>query len=439
MSVAPFVTSLVNPPVREKGAWYPEIVSWNTTGRCNLRCSHCYLKAGEPGLGELSREEGRQLIDQLVAAGTKLLILTGGEPLMRRDIVQLAAHASSKGLLVVLGTNGMLLSPRLVRELKEAGVAGAGISLDSLNPQKHDGFRGVPGAWKGAVRGIRKSVAQKLPVLVQMTVLPWNYSEVTDMISFAHREGATGFTLYFLVCTGRGEQLTDISPEQYEQALAALVEAQQQFPDMMIRARCAPQISRVAAHQGSALTGNAGCLAARQYCRVTPEGEVTPCPYLPVVAGSIRRQRFADIWQGSLALENLRTGTIRGRCGACDFREMCGGCRARAFALAGDVLAEDPWCAYQPSASTSPRADGPLTWTPEAEERLQRIPPFVRQRVKAAVGMYAAANHEQVVTLAVMTATLRSLGRTMPFRRPLGMQVTESAAPLEGWPSRPGT
>ncbi|MEE8442445.1 MAG: radical SAM protein, partial [Dehalococcoidia bacterium] len=317
-----------------------------------------------------------------------------------------------------LGTNGMLLTPTRVRRLRDAGVAGVGVSLDSLSPEKHDDFRGVPGAWERAVQGIRESVAQRLPVLVQMTALPWNYSEVADMISFAHREQATGFTLYFLVCTGRGDRLTDISPEQYENALASLVEAQQQFPDIMVRARCAPQISRVAAYQGSALMGNAGCLAARHYCRVTPEGEVTPCPYLPLVAGSIRNQRFADIWHDSSVLEDLRSGKIEGRCGACDFRETCGGCRARAFALVGNILAEDPWCAYQPSADGPPKGDVALTWTPEAEQRLQRIPPFVRRHVKVAAEKYAAANHEEKVTPAVLTATLGSIGRAIPFRRP---------------------
>lgn len=328
--------------------YFPEIVSWNTTKRCNLRCSHCYLSAGGGSPAELSFEEGCHLLDQLADAGTKMLILTGGEPLMRRDIVELAAHASSRGLLVVLGTNGMLLTASRAGELKVAGVAGVGISLDSLDSEKHDAFRGVRSAWEGAVRGIRLCVAEGLPVLLQMTVLPWNYSEVADMMEFAHREGATGFNLYFLVCTGRGEELSDITPAQYEQALASLVEAQQLYPQMMVRARCAPQVSRMASQQRSALIGSAGCLAARQYCRITPEGDVTPCPYLPLVAGNVRQQPFIDIWRTADPLRRLRDGALAGRCGVCDFRQVCGGCRARAFALTGDLLGEDPWCAYQP-------------------------------------------------------------------------------------------
>jgi radical SAM protein with 4Fe4S-binding SPASM domain len=350
-----------------------------------------------------------------------MLILTGGEPMMRRDIIELVAYGSSKGLLVVLGTNGMLLSGGKVRQLRAAGLAGAGISLDSLDRDKHDGFRGVLGAWEGAVRGMRNCVDQGLPVLLQMTVLPWNCGEVTDMMEFARREGATGFTLYFLVCTGRGERLSDISPRQYDEALASLVEAQQRYPQMMVRARCAPQISRIASQQSSALIGNAGCLAARQYCRITPEGEVTPCPYLPLVAGSVRETHFEDIWHDSPLLQRLRGEAPGGRCGRCDFREVCGGCRARAFAVTGDLFAEDPWCTYQPEDQAAAKQDGLLCWTAEAQERLQRMPPFIRRRVEVAVRRYAKVNREKEITSAVVAATLENIGRRIPFQRPRGV------------------
>ncbi|MBI2172004.1 MAG: radical SAM protein [Chloroflexi bacterium] len=415
-------------------AYSPEIVSWNVTQRCNLQCSHCYLVAGGSAPAELSFEEGCQLVDQLAASGTRMLILSGGEPLMRRDIVKLAVHASSTGMLVVLGTNGMLLTHTLVRELKDAGVAGAGISLDSVHPERHDSFRGVPGAWKGAVRGIQECVAQGLPVLLQMTALPWNYQEIPDMVEFAHREGASAFNLYFLVCTGRGETLTDITPQRYEDALSTLVEAQGHYPQMMVRARCAPQIGRVGSQQGSALVGSAGCLAARQYCRITPEGDVTPCPYLPLVGGNVRNGPFAEIWQNAPLFRRLRAETPGGKCGQCDFLNLCGGCRARAFALTGKLLGEDPWCAYQPTTRGSTEGGDPLTWTPEAKERLDHIPTFIRQRVKVAIDQYAAANHQREVTPSIMTATLQSLGRAIPVHRPHGVSNADSASPSEGQP-----
>jgi radical SAM protein with 4Fe4S-binding SPASM domain len=346
-----------------------------------------------------------------------MLILTGGEPMMRRDIVGLAAHASSKGLLVVMGSNGMLLTPSTVRKLKKAGVAGVGISLDSVKLERHDRFRGVSGAWEGAVRGIRTCVELGLPVLLQMTVLPWNFDEITDMMEFANSQGVTGFTLYFLVCTGRGERLSDITPQQYDDALATLVEAQPRYPNMMVRARCAPQISRLASQRESGLIGNAGCLAGRQYCRVTPEGNVTPCPYLPPVAGSIRQRSFGDIWQSADVLQQLRTQQPSGRCGRCDHQALCGGCRARAFSLAGELFGEDPWCAYQP-LDLVPTEEVPLIWSVEAEQRLQRIPPFVRGRAKVAVERYAKRKGRKEITSAEMTATLEGMGRRVPFKRP---------------------
>lgn len=414
-----------SPPPEKTAEWCPEIVSWNVTKRCNLRCAHCYLAAGQRAAAELSFEEGCQLIDQLASAGTRMLILSGGEPLMRRDIPELATHASSRGLLVVLGTNGMLLTSARARELASAGVSGVGISLDSLHPEKHDGFRGLPGAWKGAIRGVRACVDQGLPVLVQMTALPWNYDEVADMMEFAYHEGAAGFTLYFLVCTGRGEQLSDITPFQYEQALSALVEAQQRYPQMMVRARCAPQISRVASLQSSALVANAGCLAGRRYCRITPEGDVTPCPYLPLIAGNVRERPFTEIWEKASPLQQLREEMPSGRCGSCDFRSLCGGCRARAFAFSGDILAEDPWCPYQPPTYVPAARESAMVWSPEAEQRLQRIPPFLRERVKLTVERQARANQQNEVTSALMTTALEGLGRRLPFRRPAGVAISQ--------------
>ena len=398
-------------------SWRPELVSWNTTQRCNLRCGHCYLAAGKAAPEELTLEEGARLIDELAAAGTRMLILTGGEPLMRRDLGDLVAHAAARGLVPVLGTNGMLLTRARAQRLRERGLAGAAISLDSIDPVLHDRFRGVQGAWAGAVRGLRACVAEGVPVLVQTTVLPWNYDEIEALIEFAEAESATGFTLYFLVCTGRGESLSDISPEQYEHALGALVDAQTRHPRLMIRARCAPQVARVAAERASALVASAGCPAARQYCRITPEGNVTPCPYLPLTAGAVRDRPFAEIWRSPI-LARLRDEAPSGRCGVCDFRELCRGCRARAFALNGDASGEDPWCAYRPSPAPAATPERSLSWTEEASERLERIPSFVRERVKVAVERAARGDGRAEITVDELTATLASVGRRLPFRRP---------------------
>ncbi len=419
----------VRPAARSdsSGEWHPEVVSWNITSRCNLRCGHCYLDAGQGVDGELSLEEDRELIDGLATAQTRMLILTGGEPLLRPDIVEIASHAAEKGLLVVLGTNGMLLTRQRVRDLMAAGVFGVGISVDSTDPEKHDRFRGLPGAWEGAVRGIRTCVEAGLPVLFQMTVFPWNRKEVTDMLAFAQRESATGFNLYFLVCTGRGEQLSDITPDQYDEALATLIEAQPRYPEMMVRARCAPQISRVASQHGSALIGNVGCLAGRQYCRITPNGDLTPCPYLPLVAGNVRDRPVAEVWRASPVLQRLRGEPPAGRCGRCEYQQLCGGCRARASALTGDLFGEDPWCAYQPNGQATVKHDSAPTWTPEAEDRLQRIPSFIRSRVRVAAEQHARTSWAPEVTPELMTAALQEMGRRIPFSRPRWVAAKESS------------
>ncbi|MEE9162520.1 MAG: SPASM domain-containing protein [Candidatus Neomarinimicrobiota bacterium] len=199
---------------------------------------------------------------------------------------------------------------------------------------------------------------------------------------------------------------------------------------MMVRARCAPQIIRIASQMGSPLVASAGCLAARRYCRITPAGEVTPCPYLPLVGGSVRERPFMEIWQDSWYFRRLRSEIPAGRCGTCDYRESCGGCRARAFALTGELLSEDPWCEYEPPERHRAEVASTPTWTPEADERLQRIPPFIRSRVKVGVERFAELNHESEITPAVITATLEGMGRRIPFRRP--KSVGQSQETVEG-------
>ena len=387
----------------------PRIVSWNITGACTLRCPHCYMDAGRRWSGELSTDEGLRLIDQMAEAGTELLILTGGEPLLRKDLPQLASHAAAKGISVVLGTTGTLITSAMARVLKESGVLAAGISIDSLDAAKHDAFRGAVGAWERAVHGLEACREEGLDVLVHTTALKKNQHEVPGLVQFAHERGARAFHLFFLVCTGRGERLTDLSSQEYESLLSFILEAQERYPGMMVRARCAPYIRRLAYARDAALAWSAGCLAGTSYCRITPSGDVTPCPYLPTQAGNVRRASFQQIWESSPVLAGLRRPSLKllGKCLECRFSQgddpVCIGCRARALALTGDVLGEDPWCTYEPShehgpgrqqvhpsLETQPEAASQplLVWTEEAEERLNRVPFFIRGRVRQAAEAY---------------------------------------------------
>ncbi|MEE9247620.1 MAG: radical SAM protein [Dehalococcoidia bacterium] len=394
----------------------PSLVSWNVTSGCNLACAHCYLAADKKGKDELTTAEGINLISQMAEVGTEMLILTGGEPLLRRDIYDLAACASKEGITVVMGSNGTLITKEVANRLVSSGVISVGISLDSMSTTDHDRFRGLVGAWDRAVKGIDRCQAAGIGVLLQTTVTRWNCSQLPQLLEFAYKKGLQGVTAYFLVCTGRGEELTDITPEQYEQTLSYLIDIQGRYPGMMVRARCAPHVVRIASQKGSPIIGSAGCMAATSYCRITPEGDVTPCPYLPLVAGNVRKETLGQIWESSSLFEAFRRPQLTGRCGACEFRNMCIGCRARAFATRGDYLGEDPWCTYVPQGDPAPASTEPA-WTPDALTRLRRVPVFLRGRVKRAIEERAHSQGDGVVTIELIQKMMAEIGR-MPWRRP---------------------
>jgi radical SAM protein with 4Fe4S-binding SPASM domain len=380
----------------------PHLISWNLTKKCNLRCPHCYLDAGEASENELTTAECLRLLDDMKALGTEMLILTGGEPLLRRDIYDISRAASDLGLWVVMGTNGVLVTDRVAGKMIECGIKGVGISIDSLDPATHNGFRGGPNAWEHSVRALEICRAHGLEVLVQTTVMALNRDEIPALIEFARARGAWSFNLYFLVQTGRGQQMNDLSAEQAEAMLAYLVDAQEANRPMLVRAKCAPHFKRIAYESGLGGLESGGCMAGTQYCRITPGGDVTPCPYMTVVAGNVRTQSFRDIWASSPVLRQLRDpDQLKGRCGRCEFKSLCGGCRCRAEAEYGDFLQEDPSCTYQPDGRTL--AFHPVEWSDQALARLERIPiSFIRDRVRQGLEAYAQRHGLVLITPAVM-------------------------------------
>jgi radical SAM protein with 4Fe4S-binding SPASM domain len=412
------------------------VISWNVTRRCNLECTHCYLPATtrkvRPGLSsadELTTQEAFQLIDRISSVNPEvMLILSGGEPLLREDIFELSTYASGKGMMVVLGSNGLLLNDAAARMMKQSGVSGISISLDSIDPEIHDAIRSRAGAWEKAVSAIRNCRKEGLSVQINTVVTKKNHDELPQLIAYARDLGAKVFSPFFLVCTGRGEEMTDLSPQQYEKVLSSIVEAQGKYDDIMIRTRCAPTVRRILYQKdpGSRLlTMGAGrCLAGRSYCRITPEGDVTPCPYLPLSTGNVRERDFGDIWQNSAIFNSLRNPSLKGKCKKCAFRLLCGGCRARAYAAGhDDYLGEDPWCDYLPQGGTvikSPTFDtnadaaestSPTpVWTEEAEERLKRVPSFVRNMVRGAVARYAIEHKCREITPQLMDEVRQKSG-----------------------------
>ena len=399
----------------------PSLVSWNLTKKCNLRCPHCYLDAGKGAERELDTGECLDLVEEMARLGTEMVILTGGEPLLRKDIYEIARAATDRGLWVVMGTNGVLVNDDVARAMVECGVKGVGISIDSLDPELHDGFRGGRDSWHHSVRALETCRAWGLEVLVQTTVVEMNRGEIPRLLDFARKKGAWSFNLYFLVRTGRGQELGDLSAEETERLLQELVRAQDEYRPMLVRAKCAPQAKRIAYQEGLPGLESGGCMAGTEYCRITPEGDVTPCPYMTEVAGSVLESSFAEIWRGSPLLVSLRDlDRLGGRCGACEFRELCGGCRCRAYAATGDVLAEDPGCVWEPTGV--PLAETPVVWSDSARARLERIPiPFIRRKVEGAVVAWARRHEVGRITEELFGDAIAGEGRTSFFRPPPGV------------------
>lgn len=393
------------------------LISWNLTRACNLACAHCYLDAEQRragGDGEMATDEALAVIDDLArSAPGAMVVLTGGEPLLRTDLEVLVGACALRDLVPVIGTNGTLLNETRAGSLKTAGAKGVGISIDSTDPVFHDEVRGRKGAWLGALEGIAAAHGAGLPVLMQSTLFERNRIEIGRLVDLARDLEATALNFFFLVCTGRGAVQTDISAQSYELALRTILSLQDQSPDMMIRARCAPYVRRLMGlrageGRGAFADFSSACLAGRSYLRITPDGKVTPCPYIPLSLGSVRERPLDAILSGTPEIERLRDEPPAGKCGRCDFALSCGGCRARALAAGGDLMAEDPKCDYVPAPGTLPEtaplgatADG-LPWHPEAAARLTNVPAFVRSRVRERLERKAAAEGLAEITAEFM-------------------------------------
>ncbi|MBQ3854885.1 MAG: putative heme d1 biosynthesis radical SAM protein NirJ2 [Anaerovibrio sp.] len=324
------------------------IVSWNVTNACNMYCDHCYREAGCKAEEELSTQEAKTLLEQIAKARFKIMIFSGGEPLMRPDIVELVVYATKLGLRPVFGTNGTLITLEMAKKLKAAGAMGMGISLDSLDKAKHNEFRKFPGAWEGAVRGMENCRKAGLPFQIHTTVMDWNNAELESITDFAVEKGAVAHHFFFLVPTGRAKSIEaeSLRAEQYEDTLTRIMKKQQQV-DIELKPTCAPQFMRIADQMGIKTRFRRGCLAGTAYCIISPRGKVQPCAYLNMELGDVRKTPFDEIWQNNEVLKTLRTLDYKDGCGACEYKGACGGCRARAaFYNDGDYMAEEPWCLY---------------------------------------------------------------------------------------------
>lgn len=401
----------------------PWLISWNLTRLCNLACGHCYLNARERGdarPGEISTTEALDIVTQIAdLAPGGMVVLTGGEPILRADLPDIVRACAGAGLMPVIGSNGTLLDEDAARGLRDAGAAGVGISVDSACPDFHDRLRGRIGSWTAAISGLAAARRAGLATLVQTTLFEDNRHEIDAIADLAAGAGAIALNFFFLICTGRGVTQTDLDNAAYATTLRDILRLQRERPHMMIRARCAPYMRRELALRAGESVGSfadfsSACLAGRSYFRITPEGKVTPCPYIPVAAGSLRSEGLRPIFEQSAIFRRLRDELPGGKCGDCDFRISCGGCRARALALVGDLLAEDPKCNYTrppgrspetpPDCAESSSQDQEFVWASDALAMLERIPSFVRARVKERTELKARSAGLRLISLEFMRA-----------------------------------
>lgn len=325
------------------------IISWNTTKRCNLFCKHCYRESGPEveSPDELNTFEAKKLMDQIKQAGFKLLILSGGEPLLRPDIFEIATYANKIGLRPVLGSNGTLITMDIANKLVESGVTGIAISLDSVSSEYHDKFRNSAGAWDKAVIGMKNSLAAGLRVQVNTTLTETNFDQFGDIVDFIADLGMHAVHPFFLVPTGRGKNIEEdsLKKEKYFKMIETVLEKQKGI-SIELKPTCAPQFMKIAKDMGLPMRFTRGCIAGIAYCCILPNGDVDICPYLPVKVGNVRENPFDEIWAQSAIFNKLRNyKEYEGRCGECPSINICGGCRARAYYYSdGDYMATDPWC-----------------------------------------------------------------------------------------------
>lgn len=344
----------------------PFQVVWNITYNCNLRCKHCYAEAGGSTYYEMGTEEAKRCIEKLAKWGVVILAFSGGEPLIRRDILDLVRYSSGLGIYTAIATNGVLLTEERCKELRSAGVEYLQISLDGATPETHDTFRGVPGMFNKTVQGIKNAVAEGFFVNVATTVTHHNLKEVPRIIDLCESLGVNWFMMYNFIPTGRGRFIieNDLTPQEREDLLKLLWGRLKKSKVNVLST--APQFARVALQaegvgcnivpthfMNSELPGQlkslsdfiGGCGAGRFYIAMNPNGDITPCVFFPMVVGNILKDDLEVLWTDLREFKELRSrDTLREHCGICEYRYVCGGCRARAYSYSGDYCSPDPGC-----------------------------------------------------------------------------------------------
>jgi len=334
----------------------PRLIAWEVTRSCMLACKHCRAAARqEPYEGELSTDECFSLLDNIASFAKPIIILTGGEPMLRPDIYDIAAHSTALGLRTVMAPCGALIDDESAVKIRESGITHISISIDGATPESHDAFRGVPGAFAGSMKGLEAAKRAGLQFQINTTITQHNLDELPQILDLAVELGAGVFNPFLLVPTGRGKDLADqeISAAEYEKTLRWFA-TQQDRDDIAIRVTCAPHYQRILRQEGVHKGGPhvvKGCMGGQSFAFISHRGIVQICGFLETPCGDVRAEGldFRKIWDNSEVFARMRDiRGYHGRCGRCEYGKVCGGCRARAFAITGDYLNEEPFCLYEP-------------------------------------------------------------------------------------------
>ncbi len=344
----------------------PRWIAWETTRRCNLKCVHCRSSSEMEVKSHLDfpTEEAYRIIDDIAGYAKPVVVLSGGEPLLRKDIFEIARYGTDKGLRMCLATNGTLVTEEVCGKIKSSGLRIVSLSLDGSTEEVHDNFRNEKGAFRGIVNAAGLFKKHGIEFIINSSFTKRNQEEIPRIYRLAKELGATAWYMFMIVPTGRGEEIMGelISKEDYEDILDWHYQMEKDEDAMLVRPTCAPHYYRVVLQRAKeegvkferrtlkfSTGGSKGCLAGQLICLIDVDGNVLPCSYFPKPAGNVREQSFRDIWENSELFRELRDfKSYKGKCGTCEYVNVCGGCRARAYAVHGDYLGEEPFCGYMP-------------------------------------------------------------------------------------------
>jgi radical SAM protein with 4Fe4S-binding SPASM domain len=343
---------------------------WETTVRCNLACAHCRrLESNDADVGDLSTSQAEILLDQLAQLGRRqpqmpVLVFSGGEPFCRQDLFHLIGKARQNGLIMALATNGTVIDEEQARRIRDSGIARVSVSLDGATADVHDQMRRIPGAFDRALEGIRYLREHHMPFQINVTLTKQNARQLQEVYDLGRSLGALALHIFMLVPVGCGQVLaqTDmLSPQQYEQILRE-IHLLESRGEIQVKVTCGPHYERIKRQcptanpqTGTRHPPSKGCLAGLGVLFVSHRGDVYPCGYLPVNCGNILEKKLIDVWDESEDLARMRdAGALEGKCGFCEYKQVCGGCRARAFGMTGNYMGEEPFCAYSPRAAKGP-------------------------------------------------------------------------------------